>query len=230
MSRAIIIAGVAAVALAAAGVTTVGVRYPDLSARALARAAMLVNPPARPQALLDAVRAYPDAGGVALTFALADARRWDVAGESTYHVETDDALPGLVFARVASAKARPGASAALGLRAFLTPDFAQRANGRRVEFGVIARSPSTHGAGALAIVYATQQAGNSGWRTFRLSRSFAAYTAVFEVPRVAEGYAKPPFISIHADALGRGREADVLAVFARILPEGGSEGGRGLVH
>jgi hypothetical protein len=64
-------------------------------------------------------------------------------------------------------------------------------------------------------VFATRQAGNSGWRKITPTGTFALTTFTYDVPKVAAGYHEPPMIVIHADPSGQGKSIEVFGIYVR---------------
>ena len=138
-------------------------------------------------------------------------RRFAVAGEQTTFVT----LTSRKKLNNRSAKwSERGASVELPL------SFNNKTMGGRVEIGVIARRSQPSGAAFLSLVYATQQAGNSGWRKIKLTSEFALSTISYDVPRVAGRYRHPPIVVLNADPAGSGRAVDLLALYVRPQPSG----------
>lgn len=140
-----------------------------------------------------------------------DLRRFAVAGGPT------------TFATLTSRKKLNNRSAKWtdrGASVELPLSFNNKTMGGRVEIGVIARRSQPSGAPFLSLVYATQQAGNSGWRKIKLTSEFALSTISYDVPRVAGRYRHPPIVILNADPAGSGRAVDLLALYVRPQPSG----------
>jgi hypothetical protein len=103
----------------------------------------------------------------------------------------------------------------LGLSVTLPIEFAHRTNGKNVEIGLAVRMPVTNGSPNLAVVYATQQAGNSGWREFELSRNFQLLRFAFNVPSVSEGYKNCPIVVVNPDFQGLSRAIELLGLYVK---------------
>lgn len=159
-------------------------------------------------------------GGYAATFSSVDAAKWQIAAGhklERFSVEGED----VSFARLSSNTPMDAATwewATQGLSTTFPVDFNNQTNGGRIEVGVVARAPAANPAGTISVVYATQQAGNSGWRELTLGGEFALSTFTFDVPKVEPGtYTKQPIVVINADPSGAGRSAEILGVYVKKL-------------
>jgi hypothetical protein len=94
-------------------------------------------------------------------------------------------------------------------------EFAQRTSGKKIEIGVIARSPGANAAPSLYAVYATQQAGNSGWKALALTGEFQLIKFSYDVPGIEGGYQNSPIIAFHSDPQGAGHAVEILGAFVR---------------
>jgi len=156
-------------------------------------------------------------GGYALTFSGPGSENWKVGPGhqlERFSVESGDAA----FARLTSTAAFNGNSTEwekLGLTAALPVEFNNQTKGQMIEIGVVARAPSVKPSDAIMIMYATQQAGNSGWQRLALGRDFELLKFTYKVPTVEGEYIAKPIIVIHSDAQGRGRMADILGVYVK---------------
>jgi hypothetical protein len=159
-------------------------------------------------------------GGFAVTFAESDASRWQVAaGQKLERFSLGDGQ--YTFARLTNSGPLNNETpkwSDRGLSFTLPLEFSNRSKGRRVEVGVVARSAQANSAGAFSIVYATQQAGNSGWQVLELSPSFELKTFIYQVPSIDGDYQYPPVVVLHSDADGKGRSTELLGIYVKILP------------
>lgn len=160
-------------------------------------------------------------GGIAVTFSKADAAKWEIGpGQKLEKLAiTDD---GAVIARLTSTGTIDLKSfnwPEMGLSATLPPEFAKKSNGRRLEIGFVARAPQANPAAEVSVIYATQQAGNSTWRQFKLSPTFELMKFTYDVPKQEEGYSKNPIVVFHSDATGFGRSVELLGVYVKIVPQ-----------
>lgn len=178
------------------------------------------SPPSREGQLVAKMTVAASGGGYAVTFSSGDAAKWQIADGhklERFSVDGED----VSFARLSSNTPLDAATwewATQGLSATFPVDFNNQTNGQRVEIGVIARAPSANATGAISVVYATQQAGNSGWRELALGGEFALSTFTFDVPKVEPGsYSKQPIVVINADPTGTGRSAEILGVYVKKL-------------
>ncbi len=154
------------------------------------------------------------AGGIAVTFS-GDAQGWFLSEGHKLERFAIDAST--VFARLTSSSPLDPVRVVDGLYVELPNEFAIRSNGKRVEVGVVARSAQSNPSTTFSVIYATQQAGNSGWRTMQLSGAFGLSRLVFDVPRVDEGYAAKPVIVIRGDSNGAGLGVELLGAYAKVL-------------
>lgn len=168
------------------------------------------------QALMALVKEASGTGGFAATFAERDVDKWKVSdGHQLERFWLKQ--PDLVMARFSSKLPRRDDILLQGLSVELPLEFAQRANGRRIEVGILARTPRTNGNGGVSLVYATQQMGNSGWKPLPLTTEFALHSFRFDVPAVAEGYTATPIVVAHADPSGNGRAVELLGLYVKIV-------------
>jgi hypothetical protein len=68
-------------------------------------------------------------------------------------------------------------------------------------------------------VFATRQAGNSGWQSIPLGPKFELHTFQYDVPAVDGGYNQEPILVLHADAAGQGRALELLGIVLRAPAE-----------
>lgn len=158
------------------------------------------------------------AGGVAATFTDNDLPKWKLAqGHKLERYSLGGA--NATMARLTSAAPFDPTSVDWYSTAatFTLPlEFAQRTNGKKIEVGIVARSPSTNASPVLSAVYATQQAGNSGWKPLALSGEFKLIKFEYDVPAVEGGYQNAPILAFHSDAQGAGRSVEILGAYARL--------------
>ncbi len=183
-------------------------------------AAEYFGPPTLESRLTKQMSDVASAGGFAASFAENDAKRWRLSDGHRFErlsVGSSTAVVGRLASSVAL-EVSPPSWESQGLSIELPATFAQQSNGKRVEIGVIARAPRSNASPALNAVFATRQAGNSGWRQFELGGEFQVQTIVFDMPEVPGGYTAQPIIVLHSDAEGQGRAVEILGVFARQIP------------
>jgi hypothetical protein len=218
MSRnGILIAVVAVLALAAASVF-VWTNYVDVGKPSETLSLETAGPATGSQDTrwIAAMREATEAGGIAAVFSSDDIKKWQLA--DGHRLERFSLSDNSVFARLTSVTPPDKLSvnwSQLGLSFVLPLEFAKRTNGRTIEVGIIARSAQTNGSTALNVIYATQQAGNSGWKVVPVSGDFAMAKFEFSVPMVEEGYSNPPIIVIHSDDTGAGHSVELLGIYAR---------------
>ena len=159
------------------------------------------------------------AGGYAITFANRDAEQWQVAaGHRLEKFSIDGGA--IVFARLTSMTPLVADSfewPTQGLSVSLPPDFGNRSNGRSIEIGVVARAASGHPNATLSAVYATRQAGNSGWKKVPVGSQFELKTIKYDVPKLEGGYTNPPVFVLNADASGSGGSIELIGIYFKIL-------------
>src|SRR5262249_7776650 len=105
----------------------------------------------------------------------------------------------------------------LGLSLTLPPEFANNVAGRKVEVGVIARSAQSNGSPEISVMYATRQAGNSGWQSIALQPNFEAYKFTYDVPNHEGGYTNGPMVVFHSDASGGGKAVEMIGAYIKIV-------------
>jgi hypothetical protein len=157
-------------------------------------------------------------GGYAVTFAQADASKWQI-GEG-HRLERFTAADGTTaFARLTSSKGVEPTSFEWpnqGLSSRFPVAFNNRTNGGKLQIGVIARAPGTNASKAVSVVYATWQAGNSGWKDIPVGPNFELTTFTFDVPKLAPGaYTNQPIIVINADRSGNGASVEILGIYVK---------------
>jgi hypothetical protein len=158
-------------------------------------------------------------GGFVLTFADTDIKNWTIAqGHKLERFSIDGGQA--VLARLSSSAELsndPPTWAERGLSFTFPAGFGARTNGAKLEVGVVARRAQTNGAENLHVVYATQQAGNSGWHKLPLQSEFQLLKFNYDVPALDTGYTIPPIIVLHADASGAGRAAEIVGLYVKPL-------------
>lgn len=172
------------------------------------------------QKLVSRMNEIASQGGFAASFSEADARKWLLADGHRFErlsVDSAQAVVGRLSSGVPVDNTPPSWESQ-GLSVELPVTFAQQWNGKRIEIGIIARTPKANPSDVLNVVYATRQAGNSGWRRFKLAPDFQIYTILFDLPEVATGYQNKPIIVLHSDAAGKGHSVELLGVYARQVP------------
>lgn len=152
--------------------------------------------------------------GFVATFAESPSRQWQIT-EGHMLEKFWLKQPDIVMARLRSNMPRRDDMLLQGLSIELPIEFAQMVNGKEIEVGLLARSSQTNGALEVSLVYATKQAGNSGWQTLKLTPQFELHSFKFAVPEVAEGYTARPTIVVHADTQGQGRAVEILGIYAK---------------
>lgn len=157
-------------------------------------------------------------GGYAVTFSQADAAKWQVAeGHQLEKFSVDNGA--VAFARLTSSvplNAQTWEWSTQGLSTLFPVAFNNRTNSGKLQIGVIARSPATNGSKAISVVYATQQAGNSGWKDIPVGPNFELTTFVFDVPHRDPGtYTKQPILVINSDRSGSGASAEILGIYVK---------------
>ncbi len=157
-------------------------------------------------------------GGYAVTFVEADAKKWHVGPGhqlEKFTLGQGDAT----FARLTSSTPLDESTwewSTQGLSITFPVEFNNLTNGRTIEIGVVARLAQARPTDAISVAYATQQAGNSGWKKIPLGSEFELRKFTFDVPAIGPGtYTKEPILVIHADASGRGRGAEILGVYVK---------------
>ena len=158
-------------------------------------------------------------GGYAVTFAHADASKWKVAeGHRLEKFTVDSGTTS--FARLTSSvplNAETWEWPTQGLSTVFPVGFNNKTNGSKLQIAVIARAPSTNPSKAISVVYATQQAGNSGWKDIPIGPNFEMATFTFDVPE-RDSYTAQPILVINADRSGRGASAEILGVYVKQIP------------
>lgn len=208
MGRVGLIAGAVALGLVAAGAFF----WSDI-----ARLAGLVSE----EQLVTDLKEAAEGGGYAVTFAQADSAKWQVG--DGHRLEKFTIENGTTaFARLTSAvplNAETWEWSTQGLSTSFPVEFNNKTNGGKLQIAVIARAPATNASKALSVVYATQQAGNSGWRDIKLGPHFEMTTFTFDVPKRDPGtYTAQPILVINADRSGAGAAAEILGIYVKQIP------------
>ncbi len=172
------------------------------------------NPPASGfQQIMSEVKSV---GGVALTFANTDAANWRVGDANRlerFKINGSD----VAFSRITTGQPLDVEStnwASQGVSATFSVDFNNFTNGKKVEVGILAKAAASNPVKKMYAIYATQQAGNSGWREIVLGDEFAVHTFQFDVPVVTEpGYTNPPILVVRAS---NGQAIELLGVYVKL--------------
>jgi hypothetical protein len=153
-------------------------------------------------------------GGLVATFSDADSSLWTIT--DAHRIERFRlAGNAQAFARLSSSLPLDPENRLSGLQLKLPVSWAQSANGKRIEIGVIARQPQTNAANDISLLYATLQAGNSGWHTLKLAPDFEALKFTFDVPAVEAGYTAQPVIVVRSDAVGGDRAVEIVGIYIK---------------
>ena len=176
-------------------------------------------PPSREAQLVTAMNEAAAGGGFVVSFMEKDAKKWSVAeGHQLERLSLDPSGP--TFARLTSSSALEWKSndwPKQGLSVMLPLDFAKRANGKKIEIGVVARSAATKGTDRVTVVYATGQAGNSHWQAFALKPQFETLRFTYDVPAIEGGYTSAPIIALTSDPAGKGRALELIGIYVKVL-------------
>lgn len=168
--------------------------------------------------LMTAMNEAAAGGGFVASFMEPDIGKWQIApGHQLERFSLDPSGP--VFSRVTSSAALDKASVewpSLGLSMTLPLEFANVANGRKVEIGFVARSAQSNGSPELSVIYATRQAGNSLWRAVELKPTFEVYKFTYDVPQIEAGYVNGPIVVFHSDASGSGRAVEMIGAYVKL--------------
>ncbi len=158
-------------------------------------------------------------GGFSVTFGQNDAKKWHVASGhrlERFSLDSGDA----VVARVVSSTPLDTTSTewpTQGLSVDLPAEFSNRSNGKPIEIGIVARVAPGREKGPLTVVYATRQAGNSGWQQLEVGGQFELKTLSYKVPVREGGYTNPPVLVINADPSGNGGGIELIGVYIKIV-------------
>jgi hypothetical protein len=159
-------------------------------------------------------------GGQVSTFSKGLINTWKVAeGHKLERFGLND--EGAVFARLTSSVVLDGKSfdwPNLGLSWLMTQEFNNSVAGRRIEIGIVARRSQQNSSEQLFLMYATQQAGNTGWKPVPLSNQFELQKIYFDVPSPEGGFQNPPIMILHSDPDGKGRSVEMLGAYVRVAP------------
>jgi hypothetical protein len=223
MPRTGLLVGLAVLLFAAAGAVFVWTNFFD-GAKPPAESSQSVQVPAPNLAVnkpnwMQIMNDVASSGGMALTFDDTSIRQWGIAPQHRLERFSLDGS-GAVMARLTSSIPLVGDTVPWnekGLSFQLPFGMATKTNGKKIEIGIIARQSKSNGSNHINVVYATQQAGNSGWQKFKLTGEFALQKLEYEVPLIAEGYAASPIVVMHADDTGSGRAVEILGLYIKIL-------------
>lgn len=175
-------------------------------------------PPTEEQ-LMEAIESASNQGGISAAFGDAEVKKWQIPdGHQLERFGLND--QGMVFARLRSDGPVNNDLpdwALRGLSLRLPTALNQAAQGKDIEIGVVARSAQSNPSPEMAAVYATQQAGNSGWQNFKLTSYFDLHKFTYTVPVPDTGYDRSPILVIHPDAVGKKRSVEILGVYIKIL-------------
>lgn len=159
--------------------------------------------------------------GYSATFSEQDVGKWALAqGNKLEGFGLNGA--GAVFARLTSTNLLDKQSVAwttLGLSSTLPVAFGNLSAGRRVEIGIIARSAQSNGSSELSALYASRQAGNSGWQAFPLTPEFQLFKFNYDINVIEGGYTNGPMLIIHSDSSGQGKSIELLGAYVKALPK-----------
>ncbi len=200
----------AALLLLAACAVFVGANYLGLN---------LFGPQTPESRLVEQMETIASEGAFAATFSDTDARRWQIADGHRFErlgIDSSKAAIGRLSSSV-PVDATPPSWESQGLSIEIPASFAQQANGKRLEIGIIARSGSSNPSNVMSVVYATRQAGNSGWRNFKLTTELGIQKILFDMPYVETGYTNKPILVVHSDAQGKGRAIELLGVYVKLV-------------
>jgi hypothetical protein len=154
--------------------------------------------------------------GMAFSFADANLATWSVT--DAHRIERFSfGANSQVLARLSSTLPLDPENRLSGLQLKLPLEWAQRVNGKKIEIGVVARQPQTNAANDISLLYATLQAGNSGWQTLKVSTEFQVLKFTFDIPPVETGYTSQPVIVVRSDAAGGDRAVELVGVYVKPL-------------
>jgi hypothetical protein len=167
------------------------------------------------------MRQIPTDGGFSATFAKKDLGNWVLAAGhklERYSLGGDEAAMGrLTSTEVLNPENTDWRASTLSFT--LPMEFSRLSNGKKIEVGIVARTAMANGSPALYTVYATQEAGNSGWKAIQLTGDFQLVKFVYQVPELPAGYKNNPLIAFHSDAKGEGRSIELLGAYVRLAQE-----------
>ena len=157
-------------------------------------------------------------GGYAVTFSQTDAGKWQL--EDGHQLERFSVENGATaFARLTSSVPLEPTSVVWekqGMSTRFPVAFNNKTNGGKLQIGVIARAPAANASKAISVVYATYQAGNSGWKDIPLGPNFELTTFTFDVPKLEPGsYTAQPILVVSADRSGAGASAEILGIYVK---------------
>lgn len=168
-------------------------------------------------------------GGYAVTFSQVEAAKWRVApGHRLERFSVDGGQA--VFARLISAAPLDKKTfewPTQGLSVELPIEFNNRANGKQIEIGIVARSQMGRPPAPMYVVYATRQAGNSGWQEVALGADFEMKTLKYKMPAYEPGFTNKPVLVINADPSGGGGGVELLGIYVKIAADAGEQPSNG---
>lgn len=156
--------------------------------------------------------------GYAATFNADDTHSWKIDDGHTLERFRFGGT-GAAFARISSTVPLAPEIVHLGIAVFWPSELTNRFSGQNVEVGIVARGAPTNPAPSLTAVFATRQAGNSGWQELQLTPQFQLLRFSYQVPKVDGGYQSEPMLVLHADREGKGRGVELLGVLVRPEPQ-----------
>jgi hypothetical protein len=152
--------------------------------------------------------------GVVFSFADNDVAAWSITdGHRIERFKLSGASQ--TFARLSSGHPLDPQDRLSGLQLKLPLAWAQKVNGKRIEVGVVARQPHANASADISILYATLQAGNSGWHTLKLPAGFEALKFSYDVPAIETGYQTQPIVVVRADAQGGDRAVELVGIYLK---------------
>jgi hypothetical protein len=176
------------------------------------------TPASREAQLVNAMNEAAAGGGFAASFLHTDAGKWKLAdGHRLERFSLDPTGP--TIARLTSSVAlewRSNQWPNQGLSVLLPKEFGQLANGRTIEIGVVARMAASNGSPHFTAVYATQQAGNSQWKSIVVKPQFEIHKFTYDVPAVETGYSSEPIVVITSDSAGQGRAVELIGIYVKL--------------
>lgn len=173
-----------------------------------------VSAPSEEQ-LMAAISQGAVGGGFAATFSEVDVAQWRVSeGHRLERFQLGGG--GTILARLSSSNPLQPPVQLDGIFIEVPKEFADRANGKIVEVGVVARASKTNPASSFAVVYFTRKVGNSGWLKFPLSGEFELKKFEFEVPAAEDGYPFGPAIAMYGDPEGGNKGVELLGMYVKV--------------
>jgi hypothetical protein len=177
-------------------------------------------PLSREAQLVTAMNEAAAAGGFAVSFKEGDVGKWKLAdGHRLERFSLDAAGP--VLARLSSSTPLEWTSnqwPTQGLSVLIPRQFAEMSNGRTVEIGFVARTAPVNGSPRITALYATQQAGNSQWKSIVLKPQFEMYKFTYAVPALDGGYTAEPIVVFHSDPAGAGHAVELIGAYVKLVP------------